>query len=104
MVVKQHTQIRPEGGDVAPDPRLLSRGELALYLRSRSTVSVPWAGACCGISRAASYAAARDGSLKTIKLGRRRLLVPTCWLERQLDLAGEMDAGEGSEEPLREGE
>jgi len=68
-----------------PDPRELSRDELAAYLRSRSTVSVPFAGACCGISRAASYCAARDGSLRTLKLG-SRLLVPTSWLEAQLGL------------------
>jgi len=71
-----------------PDPRRLSREELAAYLRSRSTVSVPLAGAACGISRAASYAAAKDGSLKTLRLG-HRLLVPTSWLEEQLGLGGE---------------
>ncbi len=61
------------GGDLSqePDPRRLARDELAAYLHARTTVSVPFAGACCGISRSASYAAARDGSLKTLRLGHR---------------------------------
>lgn len=81
------TQIDTRAADDQrePDPRTLTRQELAAYLRSRSTVSVPFAGACCGISRAASYGAARDGSLRTLKLG-SRLLVPTSWLEQQLGL------------------
>lgn len=68
-----------------PDPRRVSRAELAAYLRRRATVSVPFGGRCCGISRSASYAAARDGSLRTLRLG-NRLLVPTIWLEQQLGL------------------
>jgi hypothetical protein len=71
------------GGE--PDPCRLSRDQLQRYLRARTTVSVPFAGRCCGISRSASYAAARDGSLKTLKLG-HRLLVPTTWLEGELGL------------------
>jgi len=63
----------------APDPQTISRKQLASYLRSCSTVSVPFAGACCGISRAASYGAARDGSLPTLRLS-HRLLVPTAKL------------------------
>lgn len=78
-----HEDLSLEGGQL--DPRLVSRAELLAYLRSRATVSVPFAGACCGISRTASYAAARDGSLKTLRL-RSRLLVPTRWLEEQLGL------------------
>jgi hypothetical protein len=74
------------------DPRQLSRAELSEYLRRRSTVSVPFAGACCGISRAASYAAAKDGSLKTLKLG-SRLLVPTSWLSAQLGLGDDQLEG-----------
>lgn len=71
------------------DPRSLTRSQLRALLGSRTTVPVPFAGACCGISRSASYAAARDGSLKTLRLG-HRLLVPTTWLEAELGL----DAGE----------
>ncbi len=86
MVVKPLTKTDSDEKTTAPDPTLLTREELAVHLRSRSTVSVPFAGACCGISRAASYSAAKDGSLKTLKLG-HRLLVSTSWLERRLDLA-----------------
>jgi hypothetical protein len=75
----------PGSRHAKPDPQTISREQLASYLRSRSTVSVPFAGACCGISRAASYGAAREGSLKTLRLG-HRLLVPTTWLECQLGL------------------
>lgn len=80
-----HIDTRAAEEHREPDPRMLNRQELAAYLRRRSTVSVPFAGACAGISRAASYAAARNGSLRTLKLG-GRLLVPTRWLEQQLDL------------------
>ncbi len=73
---------------VEPDPRRLTRQELLDYLRSRTTVSVPFAGACYGVSRAASYGAAKDGSLKTLRLG-HRLLVPASWLERELGLQAE---------------
>jgi len=80
----------------APDPRELSRAEMAAYLRSRGTVSVPFAGACCGISRAASYASAKDGSMRTLRLG-SRLLVPTSWLEAQLGLESSEPAPRGAE-------
>lgn len=75
-----------------PDPRGLTRDQLAAYLRARTTVSVPFAGACCGVSRSASYAAARDGSLRCIKLS-HRLLVPTAWLEAELGLDAEEEPG-----------
>jgi len=80
--------VAGDGDRGEPDARALSREELHAYLRSRTTVSVPFAGACCGISRAASYSAAKDGSLKTLRLG-HRLLVPTTWLEGQLGLGEE---------------
>jgi|GEM_PF-1706063 len=76
---------QPAVSGTEPDPRQLSRAELAAYLQERATVSVPFAGAACGVSRAASYGAARDGCLKTLRLG-HRLLVPTSWLEEQLGL------------------
>lgn len=73
------------------EPNTLTRDQLVVVLRSRTTVSVPFAGACCGISRAARYAAAKNGSLRTLKLG-HRLLVPTIWLEGQLGLREEEGA------------
>lgn len=81
----------PAPSGTEPDPRVLTRDQLAAFLRKRTTVSVPFAGACCGISRAASYAAAKDRSLKTLRLG-HRLLVPTTWLEGQLGLSEEEGA------------
>jgi hypothetical protein len=82
-------EAEPSGGD--PDPHVLTRDQLAAFLHSRTTVSVPFAGACCGISRASSYAAAKNGSLRTLRLG-HRLLVPTTWLEDQLGLGEEEGA------------
>jgi hypothetical protein len=49
---------------------------------------IPVAGAIFGLSRAASYQAARRGDLPTIKLGGRRL-VPTAKLRAMLGLGGE---------------
>jgi hypothetical protein len=67
------------------DPRTLSRTELEAILRQRVTVSVPFAGACCGLSRATAYVAAHDGSLPTIRIS-GRLLVPTAKLLAMLGL------------------
>jgi excisionase family DNA binding protein len=47
------------------------------------TVSVEEAARMLGISRGAAYTHARDGSLPTIKLG-KRLLVPKAALEKML--------------------
>jgi excisionase family DNA binding protein len=47
------------------------------------TVSVEQAGRILGISRGAAYTHARDGSIPTIKLG-KRLLVPKAALEKLL--------------------
>jgi hypothetical protein len=73
----------PGSRHAKPDPQTISREQLASYLRSRSTVSVPFAGACCGVSRATSYAAAHDGSLPILRLS-HRLLVPTARLLEML--------------------
>lgn len=47
------------------------------------TVSVEEAGRILGISRGAAYTHARDGSLPTIRLG-KRLLVPKAALDKML--------------------
>lgn len=52
-------------------------------LRNRPTVSVPDGGACVGLSRNASYEAAKRGDLPTIRIG-RRVVVPTAPLLRML--------------------
>jgi excisionase family DNA binding protein len=47
------------------------------------TLTVEEAGRLLGVSRGLAFRAAADGSLPTIRLG-RRLLVPRCQLERML--------------------
>ena len=47
------------------------------------TITVPEAGRALGIGRNAAYAAARNGELPTVKIG-KRLLVPIVALERLL--------------------
>jgi hypothetical protein len=74
--------------DPEPDPSTMTRLELHEFLRGRTMTSVPFGGACFGSGRAGSYAAARDGSLKTVRLG-SRLYCPTVWLERALGLIDE---------------
>jgi hypothetical protein len=77
------TQDRQDGAE--PDARTMRPAELAAYLDSKTTVSVPFAGAACGIARAASYRAAADGSLKALRVG-HRLVVPARWLREILEL------------------
>lgn len=52
-------------------------------LRGRCTCSVEEAAAALGIGRSTAYAAARDGSLPTLRLS-HRLLVPTAKLLEML--------------------
>jgi excisionase family DNA binding protein len=52
--------------------------------REGVTISVERAGTYCGVSRSLAYQMARDGSLPTIKLGARRVRVPTAALLRLL--------------------
>jgi excisionase family DNA binding protein len=49
----------------------------------RLTMTVPEAGQCLGLGRAASYEAAKRGELPVIKIG-KRLLVPRGAIERML--------------------
>jgi excisionase family DNA binding protein len=51
----------------------------------RLTLSVEEAGRVLGISRGAAYARAGDGSLPTVRLG-KRLLVPTTALKKLLQI------------------
>jgi len=51
----------------------------------RLTVSVEQAGRILGISRGAAYARAGDGSLPTVRLG-KRLLVPKGALQKMLKI------------------
>jgi hypothetical protein len=47
----------------------------------------PEAGRILGLQRGATYAAARSGDIKTLRIG-RLLKVPTAWLKAKLDLSG----------------
>jgi excisionase family DNA binding protein len=49
----------------------------------RSTFTVEEAGEICGISRPSAYAAAKSGTLPTVRIG-RRCIVPRHALERLL--------------------
>lgn len=53
------------------------------------TLSVEEAGELLGVSRSTAYAYVHDGSIKTIRLGNSRLLVPTAWLLRLLEIEPE---------------
>ena len=65
------------------------------------TMTVEEAAAALGISRNLAYAAARDGRIPAIRIG-RRLLVPRRALERLLEVPNPLQAegsgGEGKEE------
>jgi hypothetical protein len=47
----------------------------------------PETGTILGLSRGATYAAAKSGDIKTIRLG-RLLKVPCGWLRQKLDIEG----------------
>jgi excisionase family DNA binding protein len=51
---------------------------------SEPTVSVERAGQLLGISRGCAYVAARAGDIPAIRIGRKRLVVPTAALLRLL--------------------
>jgi excisionase family DNA binding protein len=67
----------PPGARPAPADRARSDDP------QRLTLSVEEAGRILGISRGAAYARAEDGSLPTIRLG-KRLLVPKSALDKML--------------------
>lgn len=79
----------------APDLRTMTRDDLRTYLRSVAVVSLETAGRCLNVSRPAAYRAAGDGTngtIRTLRIGARRLVVPSRWLERALML----DEGDGA--------
>lgn len=61
--------------------------ERATELAARTTCSIDEAAAFLGIGRSTAYAAARDGSLPTLRLS-HRLLVPTAKLLVMVGLEG----------------
>jgi len=54
---------------------------------NRLTLTVPEAAKLIGISRMTAYGAVRDGTIPSIRIG-RRVLVPRAALDRMLDQAG----------------
>jgi hypothetical protein len=63
----------------------MTQDEVRALLR-RPTCSVIEAGQALGISRGASYGAAKAGELPVIRIG-KRMVVPTAWLASKLGLA-----------------
>lgn len=63
---------------------MVDRGSLRELLEGPAVISIPEAGRFIGIGRAASYEAARRGVLPTIRLGKRRYVVPVAVLAEKL--------------------
>jgi hypothetical protein len=64
----------------------LSRDELAEHLKTVTVVTLwPTAGRALGLSRSESYRAAKRGTVRALKYG-RRIVVPSKWLESELGL------------------
>ncbi len=74
-----------DGASARPTMRKAACASLAELhdILARSTCTVPEAGFALGLSRPASYRAAKDGSLPTIRVS-GRLIVPTSALARML--------------------
>lgn len=70
-----------QGDKLIQSARELSTGDNSIRL----TISVEDAARILGISRGAAYTRARDGSLPTIRLG-KRLLVPKAAIQKMLML------------------
>jgi excisionase family DNA binding protein len=77
MAKAEHRQ----GDKLIRSARELSMGDDSIRL----TITVEDAARILGISRGAAYTCARDGSLPTIRLG-KRLLVPKAAIQRMLML------------------
>ena len=60
--------------------------------QTEPTVTVERAGRVLGISRGAAYAAAESGDLPVIRIGARRIVVPTAALLRMLHVDGSRPA------------
>jgi excisionase family DNA binding protein len=58
------------------------------------TMTVEETAVVFNISRSTAYEAARTGEIKTIRVG-RRMLVPTAWVRRTLELDAAAPAGGG---------
>ena len=63
----------------------------------RRSITIPEAGQILGLSRSASYRAAKAGDLATINVG-SRLLVPVVWLEELLGESLDLERDEAPAE------
>lgn len=69
----------------------MTKSEITQALAAQATISVLHAGEVLGLSKSAIYAAAHNGDLPTIRVG-RRFLVPTEKLAEMLGLKSEVAA------------
>jgi excisionase family DNA binding protein len=67
-------------------PEVTGRRVLAAKWDARTTLTIEEAAEILGLSRASAYAAANNGDLPVIRLG-RRLIVPRHALEQMLDVS-----------------
>jgi hypothetical protein len=64
-----------------------SMNDITKLLNENAVLPLERAGQILGLKRGATYAAAKAGDIKVIRLG-RLLKVPTAWLRQRLDLDG----------------
>jgi excisionase family DNA binding protein len=69
----------------------MTKAEISEALAAKATVSVLHAGQILGLSKSAIYAAAHNGDLPTIRLG-KRFFVPTEKLAEMLGMKPELAA------------
>jgi hypothetical protein len=62
------------------------RGSIRELLDGPAVLRIPEAGRFMGLGRAASYSAARTGAIPTIRIGKRRFVVPAAALAEKLGL------------------
>jgi len=58
-------------------------------MKERATLNVPQAAKFLGISRSLTYELVKTGTIPSIRLGEKRIVVPVAALERMLDRAQE---------------
>jgi excisionase family DNA binding protein len=80
-------QIWKTAGQVGTIEVVSERPSMEQLLEGPATLTVPEAGRFLGLERSAAYAAARRGDLPTIRLGRKRLVVPAARLAELLGVS-----------------
>jgi excisionase family DNA binding protein len=77
----------PRGAGEVKPPASSPPSVLSKQWKGRDTLTVPEVAKILGLSKPAAYAAANDGTLPAIRIG-KRLIVPRVALERLLASAG----------------